>query len=88
MNDRIKKAAQKYKLKYLSGKGLGEAGCFYLKDYEEVFKIITEGNFTSNSYYRAILTALEAGFMIGYDKAVNENKKAAKEKSKTKAPVT
>ena len=70
MEGRIKKSSEKYKecfyRKELIKKGIGQ---FYISDFKEIYEIIDK-NKSSNSIYKAITTALQAGFMIGYKTAI------------------
>lgn len=77
MKNRIAKAAADYKKLYHGRKD--NEGAFYASDMHEVKEIAEMKEGYSNILYEAIETALEAGFMIGYRKALRDAKRKEKE---------
>ena len=77
MRGRIQKAAEEYNKKFFIGDNFKKNnGAFYINDLQELLEMVDQ-NRTITSIYKALDTALLAGFMIGYKKAkrdMRENK--------------
>ena len=76
MKERIVKASKRYREKYLTDERIKKnEGCFFLNDTHEVVKIMETQKFSMESICNAIRISQEAGFMIGYEKAMRDIKK-------------
>ena len=78
----LKKAVQDYKAKYYNSNSPYGEGAFYASDIYQIKDLAEEAagvsRFTPEVLYNAIVLGLEAGFMVGYRKAVRDAKKSKK----------
>ena len=76
MKGRIIKASKRYREKFLTDERLKKnEGCFFLNDTYEVIEIMQAHKYSMESVCNAIRISQEAGFMIGYEKAMRDIKK-------------
>lgn len=78
----LKKAVQDYRAKYYNTNSPYGDGAFYVSDIYQIKELAEEAagvaRFTPEVLYNAIVFSLEAGFEVGYRKAVRDAKKHKK----------
>lgn len=77
MKRNLQKAVQDYKAKYYTQRNTHNEGAFYACDIDQIAHLATRADGTI-CVFTAIGHALEAGFMVGYRKAVRDAKKRQK----------
>ncbi len=86
MKYRIEKAAADYNTRFIKNHKHPTEGAFYESDIDEVYRLAkqqSKGRVNDLIIY-AIMTALEAGFMIGYKKGRRDSRKPAGSATKLK----